>query len=262
MQVNRISSNQSFGAKLKLYGVNRKHWNLSTEEIKQLASKAEEIGTPKDKVLFKIGNYGTFDNREKMLADNRNNIEGALYGSYRDIKSIFTIGNNSQEIQLTDYVEGNSEKLKHPFKIMKNWLNTLSEHFPNEIRAKHKAQETDKLRKFLDSYDNNAQEVSDYLFAGKDTKKITKHIDDLKSLKSAANDNMIDFKSLDKDYSKKSENILYNGRILTSAYVKDLISRAHFLSAEKYLEVRKNPVEYANLRAKEESLLTMFQPLM
>ena len=74
---------------------------MSTEEIKQLASKAEEIGTPKDKVLFKIGNYGTFDNREKILADNRNNVEGALYGSYRNIKSIFTIGNNSQEIQLT-----------------------------------------------------------------------------------------------------------------------------------------------------------------
>ena len=142
---------------------------------------------------------------------------------------------------------------------MKNWLNTLSEHFPNEIRAKHKAQETDKLRKFLDSYDDNAQKVSDYLFADKDTKKIAKHIDELKSLKSATRDNMIDFKSLDKDYSKKSENILYNERVLTSAYVKDLISRAHFLSAEKYLEVRKNPIEYANLRAKEEALLTMFQ---
>ena len=81
MQVDKIGSNQAFGAKLKLYGVNRKHWNLSTEEIKKLATKAEEIGTPKDKVLFKIGNFGTFDNREEMLADNRNNIEGPLYGS-------------------------------------------------------------------------------------------------------------------------------------------------------------------------------------
>ena len=260
MQVNKIDSNQVFGAKLKLCGVNRKHWNLSPKEIKQLSLKAEEIGTPKDKVLFKIGNFGTFDNREKMLSDNRNNIEGPLFGSYRDIKSIFTIGNDSQEIQLTSYIEGNSDKLKHPFKIMKNWLNTLSEHFPNEIRTKHKAQETDKLRTFIDTYDTNAQKVSDYLFADKNTtKKITKHIDKLKSLKSATNDHMIDFEALDKNYSKKSEQLLFNGHILISAYVKNLISRAHFLSAEKYLEVRKNPVEYANLQAKEKALLTMFQ---
>ena len=51
MQVDKIGSNQAFGAKLKLYGVNRKHWNLSTEEIKKLATKAEEIETSKDKVF-------------------------------------------------------------------------------------------------------------------------------------------------------------------------------------------------------------------
>lgn len=259
MQVDKIGSNQAFGAKLKLYGVNRKHWNLSTEEIKKLATKAEEIGTPKDKVLFKIGNFGTFDNRKTMLADNRNNIEGPLYGSYRDIKTSFTIGNHSQEIQLTNYVEGNSDKLNHPFKIMKKWLNTLSEHFPNEIRTKHKAQETDKLRKFIDTYDDNAQKVSNYLFANEDTTKIAKHIDDLKHLKSATADNMIDFKALDKNYRKKSEDILYDGHILTSAYVKNLISRAHFLSAEKYLEILRTPAEHTKLKAKEEALLSMFQ---
>ncbi len=268
MQIDKINSSQSFGAKLKLYGVNKKHWNLSSEEIKQLVLKAEEIGTPQDKVFFKIGKFGTFDNRQEMLADNRNNIEGPLYGSYREIKSTIKIGNKSQEIQLADFAEGNSDKLKRPFKIMKSWLNTLSQYFPNEVRAKHKAQETDKLKKFLDTYDENAQKVSDYLFVDKDTKDITKHkdikditkhIDNLKSLKVAARENMIDFTVLDENYSKKSEKILYNGHVLVSAYVKDLISRAHFLSAEKYLQVAKNPTEFAKLRAKEEALLTMFE---
>ncbi len=268
MQIDKMNSSQSFGAKLKLYGVNKKHWNLSSEEIKQLALKAEEIGTPQDKVFFKIGKFGTFDNRQEMLADNRNNIEGPLYGSYREIKSTIKIGNKLQEIQLADFVEGNSDKLKRPFKIMKSWLNTLSQYFPNEVRAKHKAQETDKLKKFLDTYDENAQKVSDYLFVDKDTKDITKHkdikditkhIDNLKSLKVAARENMIDFIVLDENYSKKSEKILYNGHVLVSAYVKDLISRAHFLSAEKYLQVAKNPTEFAKLRAKEEALLTMFE---
>lgn len=40
MQVDKIGSNQAFGAKLKLYGVNRKHWNLSTEEIKKTCNKS------------------------------------------------------------------------------------------------------------------------------------------------------------------------------------------------------------------------------
>ena len=42
MQIDKINSSQSFGAKLKLYGVNKKYWNLSSEEI----------GTPQDKVFF------------------------------------------------------------------------------------------------------------------------------------------------------------------------------------------------------------------
>ena len=42
MQVDKIGSNQAFGAKLKLYGVNRKHWNLSTEEIKKLAAETPD----------------------------------------------------------------------------------------------------------------------------------------------------------------------------------------------------------------------------
>ena len=259
MQIDKINSSQSFGAKLKLYGVNKRYWNLSSEEIKQLVLKAEEIGTPQDKVFFRIGKFGTFDNRQEMLADNRNNIEGPLYGSYRDIKSTIKIGNKFQEIQLADFVEGNFDKLKHPFKMMKSWLNTLSQYFPNEVRAKHKAQETDKLKKFLDTYDENARKVSDYLFADKDIKDITKHIDDLKHLKSATADNMIDFKALDKNYRKKSEDILYDGHILTSAYVKNLISRAHFLSAEKYLEILRTPAEHTKLKAKEEALLSMFQ---
>ena len=79
------------------------------------------------------------------------------------------------------------------------------------------------------------------------------------AIKEASKAHMIDFETLDKNYSKKSEDILLNGRILTFAYIKDLISRAHFLSAEKYLEIRKNPAEYANLQAKEEALLKMFQ---
>ena len=259
MQINKIDSAPAFGAKLKLSGVNKKHWNLNSEEIKQLAYKAEEIGTSKDVVSFKIGKFGTFDNTEKMFADDRNNIEGPLRGSYRDIRSSLTIGGKSQQIQLADYIESNSDMLKHPFKIMKNWLSTLAEHFPNEVHAEHKVQETEKLKNFIDAYDNNAQNVSDYLFAGKDTKKIVKHIEEVKSIKEASKAHMIDFETLDKNYSKKSEDILLNGRILTFAYIKDLISRAHFLSAEKYLEIRKNPAEYANLQAKEEALLKMFQ---
>ena len=41
--------------------------------------------------------------------------------------------------------------------------------------------------------------------------------------------------------------------------IKSTILRAHFLSAEKYLQVAKNPTELAKLRAKEEALLTMFE---
>ena len=76
MQINKIDSAPAFGAKLKLSGVNKKHWNLNSEEIKQLAYKAEEIGTSKDVVSFKIGKFGTFDNTEKMF---RNELKGYTF---------------------------------------------------------------------------------------------------------------------------------------------------------------------------------------
>lgn len=258
MQINKVDSTSTFGAQLKLFGVNKRHWNLKSNELKQLASKAEEIGTPKDVVLFEIGKFGAFDNTKEMLSNNLDNIEGPLWGCYRNIKSYFTMGDGSHQIQLSDYNEGSFDNLKYPFKIMQNWLNTLAKHFPNNVRAEHKSQETEKLKKFIDAYDKNAYKVSDYLFAEGDTKKIVKHIKELETIKEAAEYDMIDFKSLDKEYEKKAGDILCNGQILTSAYVKNIIKRAHFLSAEKCLETRKNPAEYAKLKAKEEALLEMF----
>lgn len=194
-----------------------------------------------------------------MLADDSLNVEGPLYGVYRDIKGVFTIGGKSQQVQLANYVEGDTNSLKHPFKVMKNWLSVLSEHFPNELRAKHKADETNKLIKFIDNYDSNAKNVSDYLFADKSIDKVTKHIDELKDIKIAVAEHMINHNALNKKYDKKFNSLLCGGFITIPAYVKDLISRSHFLSAKKYLNVRKNPSEYAKLQAKEDALLAMFK---
>lgn len=259
MRVEKTNSNPAFGAKLTLCGVNKKHWNLSVNELKQLALKAEEIGTPKDEVLFRIGKFGTFNNAKKMLADDSLNVEGPLYGSYRDIKGVFTVGGKSQQVQLANYAEGDINTLKHPFKIMKNWLNVLSEHFPNELRAKHKTEETSRLIKFIDNYDSNAKNVSDYLFADKSIDKVAKHIDDLKGIKVAVAEHMINHEALSKKQDKKFGSILCGGFITIPAYVKGLISRSHLLSAKRYLNIRKNPGEYTKLQAKEEALLAMFK---
>ena len=259
MQINKINATPNFGAKLKITGVAKKYWNLSDNEIQQLCSKAEEIGTEKDLVTFHIGKYSEFNNLRMLnLTEFRNNVEGPLVGSSRKVTADINIDGNIQKYKFPRYVEGYSEKLKKPFKMLHKMLNRLTDYYPNEVHEQIKEQNLDKYRNLISNYKQNVQNFSDYLFNGDDAKKVTEHINYVKELDALTQDGMVDLFKLDNNDSKRLKQI-YNYCFYPHSefYVREIITRAITNEADKYLEIRKNPAEFAKLQEKQDILLKM-----
>ena len=263
MQINKINSTPNFGAKLNLAGAGKKHWNLSDTEIKSLTEKAREIGHNKDTITLNIGKFEKFDHRDaiKNQQEFNDNVGfAALYGSSRKISADYIINGKAESQEIADYVAGSSDKLEKPYRLLFGWLSKAADILPNKLHKERKIQSTESLKSLLDNYKENVKNVSDYLFKGADSKKVSEHLYNVKKLSDANNAYMIDRNALDLAYTNKLHQVGLEG-FRVEPYTEELISRAHVNSAEEYLNVRRKPSEFAELQKREQTLLNMAEDL-